>query len=292
MFNFYDHRAADVVISATALLRQGQSEELTDAEHLDPWRFARPRYWISREEIERRIEGEWDRQWIPGWKEITSPTNARTMIPAVLPLSGIGHKIPIFLPRADARPDAFALVANLSSLICDYVCRNKLNGTSLTPFTAKQLPVVPRVRYATRAQWDTNQEVRDWLRPRVLELTFTAWDLEGFAKDLGYSGPPFRWQAERRFLLRAEIESAFLHLYGVSRKDAEYILDTFPIVRKNDEKAHGEYRTKRVILEIYDEVAEAIRTGRPYRTRLDPPPADPRVAHPPRSKPGKKVGRA
>jgi superfamily I DNA/RNA helicase len=58
------------------------------------------------------------------------------------------------------------------------------------------------------------------------------------------------------------------------------ILDTFPIVRKNDEKAHGEYRTKRLILEVYDALAEATRTGRPYATRLDPPPADPRVAHP------------
>jgi hypothetical protein len=57
-------------------------------------------------------------------------------------------------------------------------------------------------------------------------------------------------------------------------------MDTFPIVRKNDEKAHGEFRTKRVILQIYDEMAEAARTGRPYVTRLDPPPADPRVAHP------------
>ena len=48
-------------------------------------------------------------------------------------------------------------------------------------------------------------------------------------------------------------------------------------------KAHGEYRTKRLILEIYDELAQAIETGEPYQTRLDPPPADPRVAHPPRA---------
>ena len=59
-------------------------------------------------------------------------------------------------------------------------------------------------------------------------------------------------------------------------------MDTFPIVRKNDEKVHREYRTKRVILEIYDEMAVAARTGQPYVTRLDSPPADPRVAHPDR----------
>jgi hypothetical protein len=131
-----------------------------------------------------------------------------------------------------------------------------------------------------------------------------------FARDCGYAGPPFRWDEERRCLLRAELDAAFFHLYlGSSevgnreigdtafgdlsptpylpsfptpRDAVAYILDTFPIVRRKDIAQHGEYRTKRVILEIYDAMAEAIRTGQPYQTRLDPPPADPRVAHPPR----------
>ena len=53
-----------------------------------------------------------------------------------------------------------------------------------------------------------------------------------------------------------------------------YILDTFPIVKRKDEKEHGEYRTKRVILEIYDRMQQAIATGQPYQTLLDPPPAN------------------
>ena len=120
------------------------------------------------------------------------------------------------------------------------------------------------------------------LTPRVLELVYTAWDMEPFARDLGYDGPPFRWDPERRALLRCELDAAFFHLYGLERDDVDYVMDTFPVVRDRDVKAHGEYRTKRLILEIYDELAEAIATGRPYQTRLDPPPADPRVAHAPR----------
>jgi hypothetical protein len=54
---------------------------------------------------------------------------------------------------------------------------------------------------------------------------------------------------------------------------------TFPIVKRKDEAKHGEYRTKRVILEIYDALQQATDTGRPYQTRLAPPPADPRAAH-------------
>ena len=60
-----------------------------------------------------------------------------------------------------------------------------------------------------------------------------------------------------------------------------YILDTFRIVRRKDEeKYNGDYRTKRVILEIYDDLAESIRTGQPYQTRLTP--ADPRRCQPPK----------
>jgi hypothetical protein len=92
-------------------------------------------------------------------------------------------------------------------------------------------------------------------------------------------GLPFRFEAGRRVLLRAELDAAFFHLYGIARDDAEYILETFPIVKREDVRKHGEYRTKLTILEIYDAMQQAIEMGRAYRTRLDPPPADPRVAH-------------
>jgi len=57
----------------------------------------------------------------------------------------------------------------------------------------------------------------------------------------------------------------------------------FSTVKHKNEQKWGEYRTKRVILEIYDAMADSIRTGQPYQTRLNPPPADPRCCHPPRT---------
>ncbi len=98
--------------------------------------------------------------------------------------------------------------------------------------------------------------------------------------ELGSAGQPVGWDEERRFLLRAELDAVYFHRDGTAREDVDYILDTFPIVRRKDEAAYGEYRTKRVILEIYDAMAEAERTGVPYKTRLDPPPADPSCRHP------------
>src|SRR5215211_5652347 len=166
------------------------------------------------------------------------------------------------------------LTANLSSIGLDYLARQKLGGTNMTFSTMCQLPILPPDRYDNFASWDEDAMLRDWIAPRVLELTYTAWDLEPFAHDLGYDGPPFRWDPVRRFLLRCELDAAFFHLYCIERDDVDYIMETFPIVKRKDEAAHGEYRTKRVILEIYDQMAHAAETGQPYQTPLDPPAVD------------------
>lgn len=152
----------------------------------------------------------------------------------------------------------------------------------MSAFIVEQLPVLNPKTYDEPAPWGEDSIGR-WLLPRVIELTFTAWDVEPFARDVGYAGPPIQWDAERRFLLRCEIDAAFFRLYGLARDEVAYVMDTFPIVRKNDERAYnGKFRTKDTIIQIYDAMAEAARTGTPYQTLLDPPPADPRLAHPPR----------
>ena len=80
------------------------------------------------------------------------------------------------------------------------------------------------------------------------------------------------WDDERRFWLRAELDAAFFHLYGIARDDVDYIMNTFPIVRRKDEAAHGEYRTKRVILELFEAMETAIDSGVPYTSPITPPP--------------------
>jgi hypothetical protein len=52
-----------------------------------------------------------------------------------------------------------------------------------------------------------------------------------------------------------------------------HILETCPIVKRKDEQAYSDYRTKRVILDIYDAMQQVMETGTAYSTRLDPPAA-------------------
>lgn len=273
MIHQFNHRFGTYERQTEAQANQNKLPELDEEALANPNLAAMPRYWVAETEVDAALRDKWDRAWLLGWRDITFTKNERTVIAAVIPRVAVGHKFPLSL--VDVSPTEIAcFLTNLDSFVLDYVARQKLGGTSLTYFVLKQLPVLPPT---------AQHEDPDWLVARVVELTYTVWDLEPFARDLGYDGPPFRWDPDRRFLLRCELDAAFFHLYGLERDDVAYVMDTFPIVRRRDEQAHGEYRTKRVILEIYDELAEAIATGRPYQTRLDPPPADPRVAHPPRS---------
>jgi hypothetical protein len=125
--------------------------------------------------------------------------------------------------------------------------------------------------FGRAAPWDADKPVAQWLLPRVLELAYTACDLKAFAEDCGDESSPFIWDPERRFQLRCEVDAAFFHLYGISRDDAAYILDTVPVLARAEEREHGEYRTKRVVLETYDALTAAAAKSKPYVSPLGPP---------------------
>lgn len=276
MLHMFDHRFGTYAGQSDSQSNQGKLPELDDVTHADPSAVALPDYWVPRAETMARVEGKWSRKWFLGWRDICRSTDQRTVIPVLFPLSGVGHTLPVLLSSETAAAMA-GLYANLSCYLLDYAARQKIGGTHLTYTYLKQLPVLPPKVYQSQAKW-AGTDALAWILPRVLELTYTAWDLKPFAEDVGYDGPPFRWDPERRFLLRCELDAAFFHLYGLSHADTEYVMDTFPIVRKNDMKVYKKFRTKDMILEIYDALAEATRTGKPYQTPLEPPPAEPRVA--------------
>ena len=125
----------------------------------------------------------------------------------------------------------------------------------------EQLPVLPPSTYANRSKWTGGRAIRDYIGKRAAELIWTDDATVPFAKDVGFPGIGRSWDDACRFRLRCELDAAFFHLYGVVREDAEYIMDTFPIVKRKDEKKYGEYRTKRVILEIYDEMSAESKHG-------------------------------
>ncbi len=232
-------------------------------------------------------------KWLLGWRDITNNGNERTLICSFVTPVAIGHKFMLQFAKVPNRYQ-FGLAASQDSFLVDYCARQKLGGTSFSYFILKQLPILPPSAYTVRFLSGT---VLDFITPRVLELVYTAHDLETLARDCGYDGPPFRWDEPRRFQIRAELDAAYLHAYlgpsdtwrpapaetaeDLTRlrahfptpKDAAgHILNSFPIVREKDEKTHGTYRTRDSILALYETFTAAHRTGTPWSSPLDPPP--------------------
>ena len=135
-----------------------------------------------------------------------------------------------------------ALTAVLSSLVVDYAARQKTNR--MTFFIIEQLPVIDFAGMSQKTIW-LGATAESWLADRVLELCYTNEELTSFAVDLDRHHPPFRWQPDRRVLLQAEIDAAVLHLYGLNRTQAEWLLDSFSVLQKYEERDHSEFRTKR-----------------------------------------------
>ena len=172
-----------------------------------------PRYWVCENEVWSKLEdAKWPHEWLMGWRDITNATNERTVISGVIPACAVGNKFPLLLVSTKYSFWTCALSSCLDSFANDYVARQKMGGTTLNFFLAKQLAVLPPQTLDKPAPWQPDLSLAEWLTPRILELTYTAEDLRPFAEDMGYNGEPFVWDEERRFQLRAELDAAFFHL--------------------------------------------------------------------------------
>jgi hypothetical protein len=222
-----------------------------------------------------------DPEWtgVIGFKDITSPTNARTMIAAMIPWAPCGNTLPLLLPDTLAQRGSLGwgrstrilgedspayhdfaplLLANLNSFVLDFIARQKVHGNHLNFYIVEQLPVVPEAAFKRIfGSWTAEQIVRE----DVLHLTYTANDMARFARDQGYQGGPFPWHDEDRLRRRARLDAVFFHLYGLERDAAEYVLGTFPVVQREEEERYdGRFLSRDLILAYM----AALAAGNPF----------------------------
>lgn len=257
MVQAFDHRAASVVVNPANVNRPAQPLSATLEQLADPAWLADPQFWIQPP------AGFAKAPYALGFKDVTAPTNVRTMIAAILPTGAAGNTLPLIELDTDAQgqdPARLALLAaNLNAIAFDYVARQKVQGQHLNWFIVEQLPVIPPAAYARAFGPKTAAEI---VREAVLELTYTAHDMAPFARDMGHVGadgevlPPFVWDEDRRLVLRARLDALYFILYGVfdpvspdqSRDDIRYIYSTFPIVEREEVARWGRYRSRDLAL--------------------------------------------
>ena len=276
MVQMFDHRAADVVVNEANLHRAAQQEAISQVEKANPTRFPVPQFFMQTSQITSNPY-----EWALGYKEISAPTNARSMIATLLPGVAFGNKVPLLIPQGLPAQQAVRIVslmaANLNALAFDFVLRQKLQGQTINLFILEQLPVIAPARFndplpapfaaAMRAAKLMNGHhplptVADFVVPQVLALSYTAHDMAPFARDLGYVDgagkvlSPFVWDEEERRQRMAALDALFFYLYGLDASEAAYILDTFPIVREQDTKTYGRFRTKDDIIQVHQLLAK------------------------------------
>jgi hypothetical protein len=296
----FDHRFATYDGATQANLNAGILPQTSDVDKSNPGFGVSPRYWVPASMVT-----EWQRprheRWLLSFRAITSAITERTGIFTLLPLTGAGHSV-LFI-HADANPQLTAcLLANTNCLPFDYILRQKIGGSNLSFHVLRQLPLAPPPFYAP--------DDLQFIAPRVLELTCTAWDVQPFLDDVwseaddrlrqcilrqwqenhdlspregpepltsyvsaerGFGKAPFVWNESRRRHLRADLDAYYAHLYGLTRDELRYILDpkdifgtdfpseTFRVLKEREEKEFGEYRTRRLVLEAFDKLAESPR---------------------------------
>jgi hypothetical protein len=268
MVQMYDHRAATIKVNPENLRRPAQEVPTTAQEKADPKFSPKPQYYVPSDSFDFSVLPD----TFLALKDVTSPTNVRGGIFALLPKSAAGHTLPVLLPMQNAEheyPKFLALLlANLNSFVADYCLRQKLQTQHVTLGVLEQLPVIPPERFE---QSIGGVKIADFIRAEVLALTYTAHDMAPFARDMGLidaSGqvkPPVVWDAHDRAHRMARLDALFMLLYGIGPADADYILSTFPIVREKDQKAHGRYRTRDLILAYMAQMA----AGKLAHTNLD-----------------------
>ena len=230
MVQAYDHRAAGVRTDGSNWMRQGQTKPSTPVDHANPEFEVLPRNWIAEGEV------EWPASGCFGFKDISSATNTRTMIAAWAPHAGYTNHF-VLVHSDQSLRKRLCLLANLNSFAFDYVTRQKISNLHLNFFIVEQLPAFAPDRYDEPCPWDPSSTLETWISDRVLRLTCTSEsmlplaDAAGFLAGTGfgdaYAGRLHKWNPRERAQLRAELDAAYFHLYGLDVDDVAYVLSTF-----------------------------------------------------------------
>jgi hypothetical protein len=287
MVDAYNHRASSVTINLLNTKRKGQANETTLNEIIDPKFTIQPQYWVSKSSVN---EFGHKKNFLFVFKAVTGSSNIRTMIASFMPLWGYSHS----MSEIKSENPEFHLGC-LNSLVFDYLLRCKLNSNFITHSVLHQCPL-PNLE-------NVDKQSINIINRNVIELSYTCWDIKFYADDFwkkidedlrskiknqwaenkfitgghdwnppewcdiekeGCPLPPFKWDEDRRAVLKAELDAIYAKLYGLTTDELRYILDpqdvygpdfpgeTFRVLKEKEIRNYGEFRTKRLVLEAWE----------------------------------------
>ena len=298
-FYHYDHRYATFEGKSTEDCMKGSTDYLTDNDKAN-LKLPFFRYFVNNSEVISKCEKyELEKNWLLCVRSITSATNERTVISAIIPKKGVGNSANIALINAPLK--ATHLIGTFNSLLTDFIAQTKVGNQNFNIYIIEQLPILPF----------NDKILSSSIIEKVLELIYTSWDIKAFADDIwkeadselqeaienqwkenkaatgghnwspptwsedhgtspelleGCPLPPFKWDENRRAVLKAELDAIYAKLYGLTTEELRYILDpqdvygpdfpgeTFRVLKEKEIRLYGEYRTRRLVLEAWEKL--------------------------------------
>ena len=141
MIHHFDHRANSVIVNPVSTHNPYLSEGVTQAQHADPEFRPTAPYSVPKFAVDAAMSD--DAGWTISYRRIARTTDVRTMIATIVPKAGFGDSVFLLMPEVGLSAwDASSIVANLNSLLFDFVTRQKLHGSNLSWYLLEQLPVI------------------------------------------------------------------------------------------------------------------------------------------------------
>jgi len=254
MIQMFDHRAASIRIETKNWFRQAQPDSTSLVSHQNPEFSVEPHWWAEQSKVDDAL-GKPKPTPLLAFKNVTSPTNQRTMISSFIPAVGVINSAPIIrFEGSISLTLQSCLLANLNSFVLDYVSRQKIGNVNLNFFLIEQFPMFPPDFYKQKCLWNKKQSLEKWISDRVLKLTCTSNDMIPLAKAAGFTPAVHKWDPAERLDLMADLDAAFFLLYGIQRNDVEYILSTFAGLRDESPDLLAGSNTTARILHFYDDL--------------------------------------
>ncbi|HZK92906.1 MAG TPA: DUF433 domain-containing protein [Prolixibacteraceae bacterium] len=255
----------------------------------------KPQYYVNQDDLQNKIPQKYDKKWFMVYRGIGEAKRERTFVSTIIPYSGIGNSSSIIFPYLLPITETIYLLANFNSLIFDYMAKQKIPGVNINQFYVIQIPIATNIEVKISLQ----------IVSKCLELIYTSWDIKAFVDDVwkeadedfkeaikkqwednkaatgghewippewceidheGCPLPPFKWDEERRAILKAELDAIYAKLYGLTTEELRYILDpkdvygsdfpgeTFRVLKEKEIRKYGEYRTRRLVLEAWEKL--------------------------------------
>ena len=258
-FNQLDHRFAtfEGIDEHDRFKRRAGTCHLTPEQKNNPDREVTARYWVSEEDFRQLVaRHSWGHQWVFAFRDVTRmTTDTRSTMGTIIPWMPTGNSSPVLFFRGpDAAKDAILFCGVFTSVVLDYVLRQKMGGTHLNAFILKQLPAPSPPDFSSINIVLDGKAVRadSFIIEKILKLVWTSHSLDTLGKELGLSNGPFGWNVEERRKMRAEVDALIAKIYGVSREELSHMLDSFRILKDKDTVEFGRFRTKEDTLTMYD----------------------------------------